>query len=151
MRPVYDVPEFGPVREITLWKAIVFSILTLGIYYLILTYQSTDDLQRVRDRPFDTWALFFWLGVFLPPLHVVLWVVNLLALDEIRDVLRLRSSGLGIAALILAALLPPIGQLVWAVHFNDSALNQNLCLSSGTYNSNKLQELVESNGFLAIR
>ena len=120
MRPRYRIPDVGTLREITIWKAIVFGILTFGIYLLVVTYQNSADLQNARERPFDAWELFFWVGLLVGPLHLVLWVLNYLGVEEIRDRTGQSGSSLGIAALILAVILPPVGQIIWAVHFNET-------------------------------
>ena len=76
--------------------------------------------QDARRNPFDAWPVFFWLGLVIAPLMLVVWVINMVGLKEIRDGAGLPDSSMGIAALILALLLPPVGHILWAVHFNDT-------------------------------
>lgn len=120
MRPSHTVPGIGTLREVTLWKAILLSIVTLGIYYLVLVYQNTRDIQDSRTRPSGAWPVLFWIGVIplLGFLHVVLYVLNGVGFREFLDRQGRRDDGLWIAALVLAVVLPPVGQVVWAVTLN---------------------------------
>lgn len=118
MRPSYRIKGVGTLREITIWKAIVFGILTLGIYPLVVTYQNANDIQGARRRPFDLWVVFFWLGLFVAPLMLGLWVLSMMGLQEIREQAGLPDSHTGVVALILALFLPPVGQILWAAHVN---------------------------------
>ncbi|MHC4931930.1 MAG: DUF4234 domain-containing protein [Planctomycetota bacterium] len=120
MRPIYTLPGIGSLREITIWKAIVFGILTFGIYVLVVGYQNSQDIQRARETPFDLWVVFFILGIFFWPLMVVLWVFNLIGVSEIRSRMGLSDSPMGIVSLIFAVVFPPIGQLLWAFHVNET-------------------------------
>jgi hypothetical protein len=118
MRPSYSIPGVGNLREITIWKAIIFGILTFGIYLYVVTYGSSSDIDRARESRFEFWVLFFIVGIFIPPFMLVVWVLNLIGLGEIRERAGLPASAMGVVALIFALLLPPVGQLIWAVHYN---------------------------------
>lgn len=120
MRPSYSVPDVGTLREITLWKAIVLGIVTFGIYYLVLTYQNTRDIQTARSQPFEAWQVLFWIGVipFLGFLHIVLYVFNGMGYREFRQRQGLEDEPLWIVALVLAVVIAPVGQIIWAVTFN---------------------------------
>ena len=120
MRPVYTLPGIGPLREITIWKAIVFGILTLGIYLLVVGYQNSKDIQNARETPFDLWVVFFILGIFFWPLMLVLWVFNFIGVSEIRSRIGLADSPMGIVALIFGVVFPPVGKILWAFHFNET-------------------------------
>ena len=117
MRPTYRLQTGLTLRELTMWKAIVFSLLTLGIYYLLLVYQHTDELQRGRPDPVGNWVLFFVLGIFFPPLMAVLWVFNMQAFKE-HTPPQLQEETTPILALILGVVIPPVGQILWASHVN---------------------------------
>lgn len=121
MRPSYSVPDIGTFREITLWKAIVLGILTLGIYLYVVTYQHTRDIQQARAQPFDAWLMVFWIGVipFLGILHFVLYVFNGLGYKEFMESQGKKDDSLWIVSLVLAIVLPPVGQILWAVTFNN--------------------------------
>lgn len=120
MRPTHEVPGVGQYRELTIWKAIVFGILTFGIYYLVLTYQNTKDIQNGRQEPFSLWPVFFWVGILFGPLHIVIYAFNGIGLNELRQRTGQSESNLWIAALVLAFVLPPIGEIIWAVHHNET-------------------------------
>ena len=120
MRPVYVIPGIGRLREITIWKAILFGILTFGIYLLVVGYQNSRDIQNAREDPFDLWVVFFILGIFIWPLVVVLWAFNLMGVSEIRGRAELADSPMGVISLIFAVLFLPIGNLLWAFHFNET-------------------------------
>lgn len=121
MRPSHAVPGIGTLREVTLWKAVLLSIVTLGIYYLVLVYQNTRDIQEARTEPSGAWRVLFWVGVipFLGFLHVVLYVLNGVGFREFLTRQNRRDDSLWIVALVLAVVLPPVGQVIWAVTFND--------------------------------
>lgn len=120
MRPAHTIPNVGTLREITMWKAIVLSIVTIGVYYAVLVYQHSKDLQTTKTKDASMWMLWFWLGFITAGLTwIVLYVFNGQAYKEIRAGTGQAESSLWIAALVLAILLPPVGQIIWAVHFND--------------------------------
>ncbi len=123
MRPSYTLSTGHQLREITLWKAIVLSIITFGIYYLILVYQNTKDLQATRAQPFEAWQVVFWIGVipFLGFLHFILYAFNFMGLRELRQRSKQDDDALAIVALVLAIVLAPVGQIIWAIHFNETA------------------------------
>jgi hypothetical protein len=121
MRPAYTLPNGKTLRELTLWKAIVFSVLTFGIYYFVLTYQNTRDIQGARARPFGAWQVIFWLGLFIPFLTMVLWVVNVQGLNEFRQRSKMPSNSTGWIAFVFAILMGPVGAIIWAIHFNGTA------------------------------
>ncbi len=113
-------PSTQTLRAIPIGKAIVLSIITLGIYYLITVYRNTKDIQAARAQPFGAWQIVFWLGVFLPFVGIVNYVMNGIGLSELRSTRNLDSSIMWVVALVLTIMVPPIGQIVWAVHYNGS-------------------------------
>lgn len=118
MRPAYTVPDIGTLREITLWKAIVLSIITFGIYYVVVVYQNTHDIQEARKEPLGAWKVLFWFGIILGPLHIVLYAFNGIGCKEFRARQGDQDDSLWIVALVLAVLIAPVGQIIWAVTFN---------------------------------
>ncbi len=120
MRPAYLLPNGKTVHEITIWKAIVFGILTLGIYVLVVQYGTTRDIQGARKEPFELWQVFFWVGILIGLLHVINWVFNGIGLTEWRRAGGLQESSLWIVALVLAVLVYPVGAIIWAVHYNET-------------------------------
>ena len=117
MGDVFEV-EGARVRSFDLVKAILLSIVTLGVYYLILTYRNTKDLQATRLKPLSSWEVLFWLGILIGPLHWVLWAYNLQTLAIVRQHGEMADDPMGILAVVLGIVAGPVGQILWAVHVN---------------------------------
>ncbi len=113
-------PSTQTLRVLPIAKAILLSIITLGIYFLITVYRNTKDIQTARAQPFAAWQLVFWLSVFLPFVGVINYAMNGVGLSELRSRRNLDSSIMWVVALVLAIMVPPVGQIVWAVHYNDT-------------------------------
>lgn len=121
MRPTFTIPNVGTLREITIWKAIVLTIVTLGIYMLVLIYQHSKDLHATAKEPSNLWQIMYWLSfVTFGVTMVVLYVINGLAFKEMRARAGLNDDPMWIIALVLSLVLPLVGQILWAVHFNDT-------------------------------
>lgn len=112
------------LRTIPIAKVILLSIITLGIYYLVTVYRNTKDIQNARAQGFEMWQLIFWIGVFVPIVQYVNYIMNGIGLGEIREQAGLAKSSTWIIALVLTLLLPIVGPIVWAVHFNGSVNDQ---------------------------
>jgi hypothetical protein len=84
----------------------------------VLTCKHAADLQAAHPRPLASWKVFFGVGLLVTPLHIVLWVYNLQALQELRRASDLGDETMGILSLVLGILLAPVGQILWAVHVN---------------------------------
>lgn len=119
MRPAREVPGIGTLRPCTLWRALLLSVATLGVYYLVLVYQNTRDIQSARTRPLRGWRVLFWLGAlpFLGLLHAVLYLSNGLGFREFLARQGRRDDRVWLLAAVLA-LVPPVGQVLWAVTFD---------------------------------
>ncbi len=120
------------LRAIAIAKVIILSILTFGIYFLVSVYKNTKDIQNARAQPFGAWRLVFWLGVFLPIIGLVNYVMNGVGLAELRSQRNADTSTLWIVALVLSIVLPPIGQIIWAVHYNASLTAASQGANAGT-------------------
>ncbi len=108
------------LREIPIAKTLILGILTLSIYYWIIVYRNTEDIQKARDQPFEFWVLLFWLGVFISPVYIVNFIFNGIGLNELRAKAGRPEDQTWIAALVLSLFIPIVGQIVWAVHFNNT-------------------------------
>ncbi len=106
------------MRSIPIGKTILLSIITLTIYYHITVYRNTQDIQNARAAPFGAWQVVFWVGIFIPFVGLVNYIMNGIGLGELRAQRNLPASSMWIVALIVSLLIPIVGQVLWAVHYN---------------------------------
>lgn len=95
--------------------------LTFAIYYMVLVYQQSKDIQATKKEPSSTWMVLYWVGFVTGGVTwLVLYALNGVAFKEMRTRLGYADDPMWIVALVLAILLPPVGQILWAAHYNDT-------------------------------
>ncbi len=105
------------MRENRLGVAILLSIVTLGIYWLILVYRNTVDIHRAAGKDILLPVVLFVAGFFFPLIWLGLFSLNGLVLNELRIEKGLGNDPLWIVALVLH-LFAFVGSIVWAVHYD---------------------------------
>ena len=105
------------MRENRIGLAIFLSIITFGIYWLILVYRNSVDIHRAAGKDVLLPVILFIAGFFFPLIWLGLFSLNGSVLNEVRNQHRQSSDHLWIIALILHV-FAFVGSIVWAVHYD---------------------------------
>lgn len=106
------------MRENSVGTAILLSIITLGIYWLVLVYRNTMDIHRAAGKETTMAVILFIASIFVPLLWFALFSLNGIYLNELREQKRQDTDMTWLIALVLHLVVAFVGSIVWAVHYD---------------------------------
>ncbi len=122
------VPETVAINGVQMRKnsvgtAIVLSIVTLGIFWLVLVYRNTMDLHRALGKETTLPLILFIVSIPFPLLWLALFSLNGIRLNELREEKQKPTDHLWIVALIfhiVFVFLTFVGSIIWAVMYDNT-------------------------------
>jgi hypothetical protein len=116
-----NAPLSPQARPISIGKAIGLSIVTIGIYFIILVYRNAHDIHEGRPGALGAWKLLFWLGfVTFGITWIVLAVFNWIEVKAARERAGITDNTMLILALVFYFVMSIVGAILWAVSWNDT-------------------------------
>lgn len=107
------------MRKNTIGTAILLSIVTLGIYWLILVYRNTMDLHKSLGKDATLAVILYIAGFALPLFWIALFSINGIRLNELREDKKKQADMTWIVALVLHFVLAFVGSIVWAYIYDN--------------------------------